>query len=255
MDLVKRSEFGWGASGASYAKPTRGLVIHYDGSNQGLADKPHSACVTYWKNTRRFHMNSRGWADIGYSFGACPHGYVFEGRGLNKQQAAQPGGNSTYYSCTLMSGPKETPPSTQIEAVRELRAWLMGKGVASAVKGHRDFVSTSCPGEIAYRMVKDGVFAKKPAPSPEPPKPPAPAPNWTEVMIKKLPTLKRGDTGEHVETLQALLRARSHAEVTIDGSFGALTETALESVQRWGGVKDDGIAGQDTWPVLLRVHE
>jgi hypothetical protein len=161
MRLIKRSEFGWGASGASAARPTRGLVIHYDGSKQGLAGKPHTACIAYWKNTRAFHVGAnRGWADIGYSFGACPHGEVFEGRGLNRMQAAQPGGNDTWYSCTLMGGPGEKPTAAQINAVRELRAWLMSKGVAGAVKGHRDFYSTSCPGDLLYAMVRDGTFTK-----------------------------------------------------------------------------------------------
>jgi hypothetical protein len=163
MQFVRRADFGWGSSGASYAHPTRGLVIHHDGSDQGLAGKPHSACVTYWKNTRRFHTGpSRQWVDIGYSFGACPHGYVFEGRGLSKTQAAQPTGNTTYYSCTLMSGPGEKPTQAQIEAVRELRAWLMSKGVGGLVKGHRDFYSTSCPGDDLYRLVQNGTFSKPP---------------------------------------------------------------------------------------------
>ena len=161
MKMVPRTTFGWGPSSAAAATPRNGLVIHYDGSNQGLAGKPHSACVTYWKNTRRFHMGaSRGWADIGYSFGACPHGEVFEGRGLGRTQAAQPGGNTTWYSVTLMSGPAEDPTPEQVEAVRQLRAWLMSKGVGPAVKGHRDFFSTSCPGDRLYRLVRDGVFSR-----------------------------------------------------------------------------------------------
>ncbi|MFI7448059.1 peptidoglycan recognition family protein [Nonomuraea sp. NPDC049714] len=164
MQLIKRSEFGWGASGASTARPTRGLVIHYDGSDQNLAGKPHASCVDYWRRTRKFHMGSnRGWADIGYSWGACPHGKVFEGRGLDRIQAAQPGGNADWYSVTLMSGPGEKPTAAQIEAVRGLRAWLMSKGVAGAVKGHRDFYSTSCPGDSLYRLVRDGTFTKGPS--------------------------------------------------------------------------------------------
>lgn len=164
MKLQKRSAFGWGASGAARANPTRGLVVHYDGSNQGLARKAHSACVSYWKATRRFHMGpARGWADIGYSYGACPHGYVMEGRGLDRIQAAQPGGNDTWYSVTLMSGPGEDPTPAQIDAVRQLRQWLMGKGVAGAVRGHRDFIPTSCPGDRLYRLVTSGAFAKAPS--------------------------------------------------------------------------------------------
>jgi hypothetical protein len=163
MQLVKRAEFGWGTTGAAYAKPRQGLVIHYDGSDQGLASKPHASCVDYWRRTRKFHTGSnRQWVDIGYSFGACPHGFVFEGRGENHAQAAQPGGNTTWYSVTLMSGPGEKPPPPQIEAVRELRAYLMGRGLGAAVKGHRDFYSTSCPGDTLYRLVRDGTFTKSP---------------------------------------------------------------------------------------------
>ncbi|GAA4374435.1 peptidoglycan-binding protein [Actinomadura sp. NPDC048032] len=78
--------------------------------------------------------------------------------------------------------------------------------------------------------------------------------NWTEDMVKKLPQLNKGDSGEHVETLQGLLLARSHPEVSMTGKFDDETEKAVKAVQRWGGVDDDGVVGPKTWPVLLRVH-
>jgi hypothetical protein len=87
-----------------------------------------------------------------------------------------------------------------------------------------------------------------------PSKPPASKPaTWTEEIVKQLPTLKCGASGEHVESVQGLLCARSH-KVAIDGDFGAKTEDAVRAVQRWGGVADDGIVGRVTWSVLLRVH-
>lgn len=162
---VSRSALGWGASPAGSANPRSGLVIHYDSANLGLATKPHTSCVAYWKNTRKFHTGpSRGWADIGYSFFACPHGYVLEGRGLYKTQAAQPGGNSSHYSCTLAGGPSENPTAAQIDAVRELRQWLMepDTSISGAVKCHSDFISTSCPGNKARALVRNGTFSKKP---------------------------------------------------------------------------------------------
>ncbi|WP_067812336.1 peptidoglycan-binding protein [Actinomadura kijaniata] len=81
-----------------------------------------------------------------------------------------------------------------------------------------------------------------------------PAPNWTENLVKKLPTLKRGAKGEHVESVQALLLARSHPEVELDGDFGRTTEDAVKAVQKWGGVTADGVVGPKTWAILLRVH-
>lgn len=164
MKLEKRSSFGWPATAAGYAPCKNGLVVHYDGSKQGLASRTHDSCRAYWKNTRRFHMGAqRGWLDIGYSFAVCPHGYVMEGRGWQRQQAAQPGGNSTWTSVTFMSGDGERPTIAQVNAFRELRAWLRGQGLGAAIRGHRDFISTSCPGSVLYDMVKGGALTGAPS--------------------------------------------------------------------------------------------
>ena len=100
----------------------------------------------------------------GNSFMACAHGHVLEGRGLYRVQAAQPGGNSSHYSVTLATGPTDPITPEQIEAVRQLRQWLMepDTSISGKVLGHRDFIATSCPGDKAYRMVADGTFAKPP---------------------------------------------------------------------------------------------
>src|SRR5690606_21011466 len=162
--LMWRSDFGWSRhSPATPADPKKGLVVHYDGSDQRLASKDHSACIAYWRWCRAFHTGpARGWADLGYSFGCCPHSYVMEGRGLFRTQAAQPGGNTTYYSVTLMCGPNDEITPGQINAVRQLREWLMepATSIAGTVKGHRDFVSTSCPGDTLSRRVRHGGYSQ-----------------------------------------------------------------------------------------------
>ncbi|MFB4297991.1 peptidoglycan-binding protein [Actinomadura sp. NTSP31] len=78
--------------------------------------------------------------------------------------------------------------------------------------------------------------------------------DWMEAMVNRLPQLGKGDTGEHVESVQGLLLARSHSEVAVNGKFDDTTEAAVKAVQKWGGVTADGVVGPDTWPVLLRVH-
>lgn len=113
-----------------------------------------------------------------------------------------------------------------------------GDAVRRRVRGAADIAGFGHP---AYRV-----------PGPTPPPPPV-GTNWTEILVKKLPTLTRGATGEHVQSAQGLLQARSHHEVAIDGDFGPATETAVKEVQRWGGISEDGVIGKDTWSVLLRV--
>lgn len=165
MKLQRRASFGWGPTAAGSAPCKNGVVVHYDGSDQGLAKKTHEACRAYWKRTRVFHMTDPGhrWRDIGYSYACCPHGIVMEGRGFGREQAAQPGGNTTWTSVTFMSGDHEKPTPAQVEAFRELRAWLRGKGLAAAISYHGRFISTSCPGSALRQMVTSGALAGAPS--------------------------------------------------------------------------------------------
>lgn len=166
-NYISRSDLGWSrTSPAAWADPKSGLVVHYDSADQNLAGQGLEASIAYWQRTRSFHTGpSRGWADIGYSFMAAPTGHILEGRGLYRSQAAQPGGNSTHYSVTLATGPSDRITPAQINAVRELRRWLMepATSISGTVLGHRDFIATSCPGDQAYELVRNGTFTQPPS--------------------------------------------------------------------------------------------
>ena len=240
--LVKRSAFGWGASGADYAHPTKGLVVHYDGSDQGLAKKSHSSCVTYWKNTRKFHMGSeRGWADIGYSFGVCPHGYVFEGRGLNKAQAAQPGGNTTWYSCTFMSGDHESPTDAQVQAFLRLRAWLRSKGVGAAVSYHGKFISTSCPGSKLRTLVTSGKLSRNPNGAGGAPASPAKPPAFTKTL--RQPPVEQSS---QCRAWQQRMRDRGWM-IEVDGWYGGDSEAVCRAFQKEKNLTVSGNVDEKTW--------
>lgn len=164
LQIENRAFFGWPKTPAGVAQTTMGIAIHYDGSDQGLAVKPHTACRDYWRATRRFHMGpSRGWVDIGYSYMVCPHGIVLEGRGFGHIQAAQPGGNSSWTSVTFASGPTEKPTDAQIQAFRELRTWLRAnRRLLSGIRPHSSWTSTTCPGDILRRLISDGTLSAPP---------------------------------------------------------------------------------------------
>jgi hypothetical protein len=84
-----------------------------------------------------------------------------------------------------------------------------------------------------------------------------PVTNWMDHMINALPSVKRGDVGEAVRTLQSLLCARRFA-TAIDGDFGQDTDVKLRAFQVHFNVPNsvtngmgDGIAGEHTWASLV----
>lgn len=64
-------------------------------------------------------------------------------------------------------------------------------------------------------------------------------------------TLRHGDTGSHVESLQRALILAGHA-IEVDGWFGDETEAAVRAVQRTHGLVIDGLAGPKTRQAMQR---
>jgi peptidoglycan hydrolase-like protein with peptidoglycan-binding domain len=68
--------------------------------------------------------------------------------------------------------------------------------------------------------------------------------------IQPWPIVRRGDQGHPVITLQELLRAHG-LHIAADGVFGPATEAAVKAVQTSRGVPADGVAGPQTWPLMI----
>ena len=72
-----------------------------------------------------------------------------------------------------------------------------------------------------------------------------------------MPTLQEGSSGKVVESLQRLLSTgATEWGVTpgaIDGIFGPHTKASVIAFQKWGGVTQDGIVGDQTWDVSLHA--
>jgi len=64
------------------------------------------------------------------------------------------------------------------------------------------------------------------------------------------PTVQRGDSGRDVVTVQYLLRHHGQS-LSVDGSFGPATESAVKSFQGAKGLSADGIVGSNTWGALI----
>ena len=64
------------------------------------------------------------------------------------------------------------------------------------------------------------------------------------------PVVKLGSTGEDVTALQQRLNALGYDAGTANGSFGAQTQTAVESFQKAKNLAADGVVGATTWAAL-----
>lgn len=73
-------------------------------------------------------------------------------------------------------------------------------------------------------------------------------PQQPEIM----PTLRRGDRGKWVTSLQTALLNRGYdlGSHGVDGDFGRATESAVKAFQRDNGLAVDGVCGPKTWAAL-----
>jgi peptidoglycan hydrolase-like protein with peptidoglycan-binding domain len=67
-------------------------------------------------------------------------------------------------------------------------------------------------------------------------------------------TLRIGDKGSNVKTLQLMLNQKGFNVIT-DGIFGQGTEDAVEEFQEKNHLIADGIVGKGTWSILLKTEK
>jgi hypothetical protein len=132
-----------------------GWTIHWNGPAANVVGREHTRCVAFWRAVRNFHVNTNGWSDIAYSFGVCPHGEIFEGRGWHRNQFANgtdqvgenDGNDRDWYTALCFIGEGEHPPPAMTDALHH----LVDQGRVSGACGlrvlpHNAFRRKSCPG-------------------------------------------------------------------------------------------------------------
>jgi hypothetical protein len=188
MKLVTREQLGWPASAAPDQASTLGVKVHYEGTpvSARLLDD-HAACIAEWKAIRSSHLANKveNYSDIAYNFGACPHGYLLEGRGIGKRTGANGNQelNRAHYAIVGLVGSEglTRPTDAMLGAIRDGIELLRRHGAGTEIKGHRDGYATACPGPALYAWVQRG--APRPAAEPTTPQtsPVTPTPEENEM--------------------------------------------------------------------------
>jgi hypothetical protein len=167
-NYVRRLE--WGAQRPA-SKPTillasrvDAIVYHYTAAG---ADEQadHKNCAGRVRGVQAFHQNTRGWNDIAYNFLTCKHGYIFEGRGIENKSAATGADNDhTLAVCFLGDDSRDRDDITNDgrTALVEITRWIRQRRPAVRYsRGHRDFMSTSCPGDEVYGYIRSSTFERQ----------------------------------------------------------------------------------------------
>ncbi|MFF9625454.1 N-acetylmuramoyl-L-alanine amidase [Streptomyces griseosporeus] len=273
MKLVTRADLGWPASAAPTQTSTKGVKVHYEGtavSTKLLTD--HAACIAEWQAIRASHLanTKENYSDIAYNYGACPHGYLLEGRGIGKRTGAN--GNQTlnqaHYAIVGLVGSEglTKPTDAMLGAIRDGIELLRQHGAGTEIKGHRDGYATTCPGAELYAWVQKG--APRPASAPAAGGTTAPAkPKVSLAHIVSAarhdPPAAQGHTSYRSEVLiveRALKAEGLLPDEYVDGSFGTKTVTAYARWQRskaggsYTGSAADGIPGQASLTRLAARH-
>ncbi len=129
------------------------------------ATTDHNRCASIWRAWQAYHMDVKGWQDIAYSSGVCPHGTRYEGRGHDVRTAANgtTAGNSASHATCYIAGDGDPLTDEAKAGFADERVRLEGLD-----KGHRDWKPTKCPGDDLYGWVHGGQ------PVPSPPRPTVP---------------------------------------------------------------------------------
>ncbi len=253
MQFISRDQ--WGArppkDDFTYVDSTQGVKVHYEGTEvpPGLAaSDAHGQCAGRMRDLQASHQanTQEKYIDLAYSAVVCPHGYVFEGRGVHHLQAANgPGLNRQHYSvCAMLGDEGLTEPTTaQLNGVRDAIEWLQSAGNAGGeIKGHKDGYATDCPGEPLYRWVQAG--APRPGGS-------APAPAPVPSPVQGYPTwpgryLRNFTAGDDVRAWQQRMADRGW-RIAVDGEYGPQSERVCRAFQADKGLEQDGVVGPVTW--------
>jgi len=185
----------------------------------------------YWSQAmRNYHINSRGWSDIGQHVTLCPDGKFVTGRDFGKTPASISGYNTGAFAVEMIGNfdvGHDKFDGPQKEAMIGLARWFYKRG--KYIRFHRENAPKTCPGS----SIDKNVF-------------------MAEVRGQIIERgddrvlLKVGVKSNEVKALQEKLNSLGFNCGVADGIFGPKTEAAVKAFQKAYGLAVDGIAGPAT---------
>lgn len=161
-DMITRADWGWVPLTDSI--PTH--EIKYITLHHGGEDFPEDKdVIAYLKGLSSWSRSDKGWIDNPYHYMIDLKGQVYEARPIEF-----PGDTNTEYDvrghaliCVMGNYENQILSPVQFESLALLTAHLADLYAVdqAAIKGHKDYTETLCPGADLYKYLQDGSFLKR----------------------------------------------------------------------------------------------
>lgn len=156
--ILQRSQ--WGARFPklveNITEPVGTVVIHHTYLPSACYNR--SECVKAMQNMQNYHMDTRGWNDIGYNFVVGGDNMVYTGRGWGVVGAHAPPYNYKSVGISIIGDYRETLPSEEtLRATRDLIRCGISLGKIRGdyqLIGHRQARQTECPGDALFNEIQ-----------------------------------------------------------------------------------------------------
>ena len=235
MNIIEKT-YNWNGS-LKNRTSTKRIILHHVESKSCTADDIH-----------RWHL-ANGWCGIGYHFFVRKDGSIYRGRPEGVVGSHAKGSNSDSIGiCFEGSYMTETMSGAQINAGRELVAYLKNKYGITTVQKHKDVCSTNCPGtNFPFDAIVNGVVVPTPAPSPTPAANPTSNEKATgtyEVTASDLSVRTGPGTGYRRKTHNELTKDGQKHDKDKDGCLGRGTRvTVYEWKNGWARTPSGWLCG------------
>ncbi|XP_061176913.1 uncharacterized protein LOC133185612 [Saccostrea echinata] len=151
----------WGAARPKLIEnltlPMTMFFIHHTDTETDQCHDTES-CSSVMRAIQRFHMVTRGWEDIAYSFLIGGDGQVYEGRGWDRVGAHTYRYNYVSLAAAFIGTFNDTmPPTPAVASVRKLLMCGVNRNAITStysLYGHRDVRATTCPGYTLYNAIR-----------------------------------------------------------------------------------------------------
>lgn len=158
VGVICREAWGGSPAGPGLVPHTiERLTVHHTAA----ALNDNRAAPGRLRGHQAYHK-SLGWPDLAYHIAVDGNGNIYAGRATSARGDTATDYDPSGHFLVVAEGDfnSQEIPSAQLDGVATVLAWAAAEFTAdpSTIRGHRDWTSTSCPGESFYPLIADGTL-------------------------------------------------------------------------------------------------